>query len=67
MDWDDTPTQAAFRAEVRQLILDRLPGFYVRLSEEGVEEGYEGGWIADRKSDHAERREAAAAPRVTTV
>ena len=59
MDWDDTPEQAAFRTEVRQLIEDRLPPLYRRMSEAGIDEGYEGGWIADRKSEDTERRAAA--------
>jgi len=49
MDWSDTPEQAAFRAEVREFIQQRLPDRY--RSTEDVESVDEvGGWQADRKS-----------------
>jgi len=41
MDWNDSTEQAAFRAEVQELIDNGLP--------EGYENG--GNWVADRKSD----------------
>ena len=41
MDWNDSTEQAAFRAEVQDLIDNGLP--------EGYENG--GNWVADRKSD----------------
>ncbi|MYD65249.1 MAG: hypothetical protein F4X26_04590 [Chloroflexi bacterium] len=59
MDWSDTPEQAAFRQEVRALIDEHLPDLYRRMRDDGTEEGYEGGWIADRASDDAERKDAA--------
>ncbi|MCY4616148.1 MAG: acyl-CoA dehydrogenase family protein, partial [Chloroflexi bacterium] len=59
MDWSDTPEQAAFRQEVQALIAGHLPELYRRMRDEGTEEGYEGGWIADRASDDAERKSAA--------
>ena len=59
MDWSDTPEQAAFRQEVQALIDEHLPALYRRMRDEGTEEGYEGGWIADRASDDAERKDAA--------
>ena len=59
MDWNDSTEQAAFRREVKTLIEQRLPAYYRRLSDEGIDEGYEGGWIADRRSDDPERRGAA--------
>ena len=59
MDWQDSAEQAAFRREVKALIDERLPAYYRRLSDEGIEEGYEGGWVADRRSDDSERRAAA--------
>ena len=59
MDWNDTPEQAEFRAKVRDLLANGLPEFYRRMAEEGIDEGFEGGWTADRKSDDPERRQAA--------
>ncbi len=59
MDWNDSPEQANFRREVRALLEEQLPAYYRRLSESGADEGYEGGWVADRQSDDPERREAA--------
>ncbi len=59
MDWNDSPEQAAFRREVKTLLEERLPARYRRMSEEGIDEGYEGGWVADRRSDDPERRQAA--------
>ena len=41
MDWNDSPEQASFRAEVQELIDNGLP--------DGYENG--GNWVADRKSD----------------
>ncbi len=59
MDWSDTPDQAAFRQEVKALVDEHLPALYRRMRDEGIEEGYEGGWIADRVSDDTERKGAA--------
>ena len=59
MDWQDTPEQAEFRKQVRELLHQRLPDFYRRMAEEGIDEGHEGGWVADRKSGDAQRRDAA--------
>ena len=59
MDWSDTPEQAVFRQEVKALVGEHLPELYRRMRDEGIEEGYEGGWIADRVSDDAERKGAA--------
>ncbi len=61
MDWQDTAVQTEFRARVRELLRDRLPAFYRRMSEQEIGEDRGGGWIADRKSDDPERREAAQA------
>ena len=52
MDWNDTPEQAAFRAEVKTLIDDGLPEAY---------QSGKGEWIQDRKSDDATKRDAAQA------
>ena len=57
MDWNDSPTEAAFRREVRALIEERLPERYralAALPHEG-----ERVWEFDRKADEPERREAA--------
>jgi len=50
MDWLDTPEQAAFRAEVRELIETKLPERY----QQGL-----GGWDEDRVSDDPAIRQAA--------
>jgi len=52
MDWNDTPDQAAFRAEVKGLIDDGLPEAY---------QGGKGEWVQDRKSEDATKRDAAQA------
>jgi len=59
MDWEDTTEQAAFRAEVRQLIDERLPEWYQERRRLGIEHGSEGGWVADRASGELERVAAA--------
>jgi hypothetical protein len=59
MDWSDSPEQAAFRADVRQFIKDRLPQRYRTVQEDEVDEGVVTGWQADRRSEEPERREAA--------
>jgi len=54
MDWDDSPEQAAFRAEVRGVIEGELPERYRRGEGPG-----ERAWEFDRKSDDPAAREAA--------
>jgi alkylation response protein AidB-like acyl-CoA dehydrogenase len=54
MDWNDSPEQAAFRAQVRDLIEQHLPGRYKR--GEGPEERT---WEFDRRSEDPAAREAA--------
>src|SRR5205085_10369677 len=58
MDWQDTPEQAAFRAEVRELVQTRLPERYRRLAAAGEVEGR--AWEWDRKSADPAVRQAAA-------
>ncbi|MPZ98672.1 MAG: hypothetical protein GEU80_04885 [Dehalococcoidia bacterium] len=55
MDWNDSPEQAAFRAEVREVIERQLPERYRRGEGPG-----ERAWEFDRKSDDPAVREAAA-------
>tara|TARA_Y100000588_G_scaffold340892_1_gene384547 strand:- start:2440 stop:3675 length:1236 start_codon:yes stop_codon:yes gene_type:complete len=50
MDWNDTPEQATFRSEVRNLIESGLPKAYA--------EG-KGEWVQDRKSEDETKRNAA--------
>ena len=58
MDWGDTTQQAAFRAEVREFIRDRLPERYRAMQQvESVDEV--GGWQADRKAADPALRETA--------
>jgi hypothetical protein len=52
MDWNDTPEQAAFRAEVQDLIDKGLPEAY---------QGGKGEWVQDRKSEDPTKRGAAKA------
>ena len=54
MAWDDSPEQAAFRAEVRGVIEGELPERYRRAEGPG-----ERAWEFDRKSDDPVAREAA--------
>ena len=57
MDWKDTPEQAAFRREVRQLIETRLPERYrLAAARGGLEERP---WETDRKSPDPAVRKAA--------
>ncbi len=57
MDWKDTPEQAAFRSEVRQLIATRLPERYrLAAARGGLEERP---WETDRKSPDPAIRKAA--------
>ncbi len=56
MDWNDSPAQAEFRAQVRALIEEHLPERYRR--GEGPEER---AWEFDRKSDDPAVRQAAIA------
>src|SRR5712692_256787 len=61
MDWADTEEQAAFRAQVREVLEHGLPDLYKRRAKgEGDDDG--GGfdaWGADRASSDPERRKAA--------
>src|SRR5216683_1455814 len=60
MDWSDTKEQAAFRAQVRDVLDKGLPDFYKRIAKgDNVEEGGGGDWVADRKAPEQERRDAA--------
>jgi alkylation response protein AidB-like acyl-CoA dehydrogenase len=61
VDWADDEKQAAFRAEVRGVLETGLPEFYKRLAsgEGDSEEGAAGDWVADRKAESADRRQAA--------
>ena len=52
MDWADTPDQAAFRQQVKDVIEAKLPGYYKRQLELGLEDPQ--GWIGDRNSEDAE-------------
>ncbi|MBX7112160.1 MAG: acyl-CoA dehydrogenase family protein [Dehalococcoidia bacterium] len=58
MDWNDSPEQAAFRADAAEFIRSRLPEYY-RDSDEVEEEGLFG-WYADRISEDPNARKAAA-------
>jgi alkylation response protein AidB-like acyl-CoA dehydrogenase len=65
MNWEDTPDQAAFRAEVRAFVRDRFPATYTpdpdaeqSLEPEDVR-GYN--WPVDRRSPDPARREGARA------
>jgi alkylation response protein AidB-like acyl-CoA dehydrogenase len=55
MDWNDTPEQAAFRTEVREMLAAKLPARY----QQKRDQSFEGGWDSDRKSDDPERVGAA--------
>ena len=55
MDWNDTPEQATFRAEVRGLIEQKLPERYQVAGEQGER----GGWQVDRKSENPVAQQAA--------
>jgi alkylation response protein AidB-like acyl-CoA dehydrogenase len=59
MDWRDSTDQAAFRAEVRELINRRLPARYKAMAATG--EPAERVWEFDRKATESERRDAALA------
>jgi len=61
MDWADNAEQAAFRAEVRQVLKDGLPSLYRRVADgdAGQDDDGAGNWVADRKSDDPARRQAA--------
>ena len=52
MDWSDSPEQAAFRADVQQLLAERLPERYRTPG---------GDWSKDRNSEDPEARASAAA------
>ena len=57
MDWKDAPDQAAFRAEVQELLKTRLPARY--REEAAAGELRERAWETDRKSPDPEARRAA--------
>jgi alkylation response protein AidB-like acyl-CoA dehydrogenase len=57
MDWKDTPEQAAFRSQVREMIAARLPQRYRDLAAAGDLEHRH--WEWDRKSDVPDHRKAA--------
>ena len=57
MDWADTPDQAAFRQQVKDVIDAKLPGYYKRQLELGLEDPQ--GWIGDRNSEDSEVSSAA--------
>lgn len=57
MDWNDTPEQAAFRSEVRELIARGLPERYASMAARGGPG--ERQWEFDRKSPNADARQAA--------
>ncbi len=62
MDWADTPEQAAFRAQVKEVIQSSLPDYYRQAIARGDKiEDIRGGmnWESDRRSDDTQRREAA--------
>jgi alkylation response protein AidB-like acyl-CoA dehydrogenase len=58
MDWNDNAEQAAFRAEVGQLIAERLPDFYRERATHDLRDG-SFPWQTDSTSDDPVRREAA--------
>lgn len=64
MDWNDTPEQAKFRSEVRELIDTKLPDRYLgsnsRLSTHGSRR-VAASWDEDRNSGDPERESAAKA------
>ncbi|MGH3763019.1 acyl-CoA dehydrogenase family protein [Actinophytocola sp.] len=63
MNWEDTPSEAAFREQVRAFVTDRFPAEYRPdpVAEHSLEPedvwGYN--WPADRHSDDPARREGA--------
>jgi len=57
MDWNDTPEQAAFRADAAKFIDERMPDYYKRMKNVGEEGLF--GWYRDRKSENPEARKAA--------
>ncbi|MCZ6706574.1 MAG: acyl-CoA dehydrogenase family protein [Chloroflexi bacterium] len=57
MDWIDSPEQAAFRVQVKELIDTRLPDRYQELARQGGLP--ERVWEFDRRSDDPAKREAA--------
>jgi alkylation response protein AidB-like acyl-CoA dehydrogenase len=65
MDWDDSPQEAAFRAEVRAFIGESLPALYrdedVKLRRRPPTLGASREYHKDRLSDEPARREAALA------
>jgi alkylation response protein AidB-like acyl-CoA dehydrogenase len=57
MDWNDSPEQAAFRADAAKFIAERLPDHYRNARDEGGEGLF--GWYADRISEDPETKKAA--------
>ncbi|HJM89678.1 MAG TPA: acyl-CoA dehydrogenase family protein [Dehalococcoidia bacterium] len=57
MDWADTPEQAAFRAQVADMIENNLPQRYKKMAAEGESE--QRGWQSDRVSEDPDAKKAA--------
>ncbi|MBM4415664.1 MAG: hypothetical protein FJ035_05325 [Chloroflexi bacterium] len=60
MDWNDTPAQAAFRADVRTFIAQQLPERYRQIAEQGGPLGPEQDWQSEYVLGDAETKQAAA-------
>ena len=59
MDWNDSPTQRAFRVEVREFLRDRLPAYYANPEPRQRAAGHAGGWQFDMKRGEPTARAAA--------
>jgi alkylation response protein AidB-like acyl-CoA dehydrogenase len=55
MDWADTPEQAAFRAQVHDMIENNLPQRYKKMAADDESSG----WQSDRVSENPEAKKAA--------
>jgi len=60
VDWNDTPAQAAFRADVRTFIAQQLPERYRQIAEQGGPLGPEQDWQSEYVLGDAETKQAAA-------
>jgi len=58
MDWNDSPEQAAFRADAAEFIKTRLPAYYQNRGEDGGDEELFS-WYGDRISEDPAVRQAA--------